>query len=131
MARCSSAILLALTLSATAQPVEQVTVTGTRNRQVMDQYIQNFAVPTRMAGKLARWHEGVCPQVVGMKPELSAQFTARIRTLAAEVGAPVGADGCRANIQIVFTTTPQALMDNVRVNQPDYLGYADTPATRE
>ena len=123
--------LVLLAGAAMAQPVEQVTVTGTRDRTIMDQYIRNFAVPTRMTGKLTRWHEGVCPQVVGMKPEFAGFVARRIRAVAAETGAPVGAESCRTNIQVVFTTTPQALMDDVRKHQPDYLGYADGPSARD
>lgn len=133
MARRSSVAfaLLALAGAAMAQPrVESVTVTGTRSRAVMDQYIQNFAAPTRLAGKLARWHDGVCPQVVGIKPDYAGFIARRIREVAAQVGAPLGADGCRTNIQVVFTTTPQALIDNVYAHQPEYLGYANDATAR-
>ena len=123
--------LLVLADVAAAQPVENVTVTGTKSREVMDQYIQNFAAPTRMAGKLARWREGVCPQVVGLKPDYVGFIEKRIRDVAAQVGAPVGAANCRSNIQVVFTTAPQALLDDVRAHQPEYLGYADTVTARE
>jgi hypothetical protein len=136
MARLSSAILVLLAVAAAAAaqpapPVEHVTVTGTRTRAVMDQYIQNFAVPTRMTGKLTRWQDGVCPQVVGMKPQFADAIAKRILKVAQDVGAPVGGPGCRTNIQVVFTTAPQALMDNVRQHQPDYLGYADTASGRD
>jgi hypothetical protein len=40
-------------------------------------------------------------------------------------GAPVNTDpSCAANIQIVFTTAPQALLDNVRARDTDFLGFA-------
>jgi hypothetical protein len=58
--------------------------------------------------------------------------TDRIRDIAASVGAPVNADpSCAPNIQIVFTTTPQALLDDVRARNPDYLGYTESSAERE
>lgn len=137
MARGNSAILAMLLLAApalaqqTAPPVETVTVSGAKSRGVMDQYIQNFAAPTRMAGKLARWREGVCPQVVGLKTDYVGFIEKRIRGVAALIGAPVGAEGCRTNIQVVFTTAPQTLLDDVRQHQPEYLGYADTPGKRD
>jgi hypothetical protein len=41
------------------------------------------------------------------------------------VGAPVNTEkSCTANIDIVFTTAPQALLDNIRERSPDYIGYA-------
>ena len=32
---------------------------------------------------------------------------------------------CKPNIEVVFTTTPQALLDNIRKGEPVFLGYHD------
>jgi hypothetical protein len=109
---------------------ESITVTGTRDRQVLEKFVQGFAVPSRMTGKLPRWEEEVCPLVVGVRPQAAAFIADRVRRIAAEIGAPVGAGRCRTNIQIVFTTRPQALMDHVRANQEAFLGYTDNRAQR-
>jgi len=58
--------------------------------------------------------------------------TQRVKEVAAMVGAPVNADqSCTPNIEIVFSRIPQELLDNVRKNQSDYLGYAKNNAERE
>jgi hypothetical protein len=118
-----------LALPAAAQPAangtESVTVTGTRSRQVIDKFVESFAAPTRMTGKLARWQVGVCPVAVGLKPAFTKFITQRLKDVAAKAGAPVAGLSCKPNIEIVFTTTPQALIDNVRKQNEAFLGYAD------
>jgi hypothetical protein len=39
--------------------------------------------------------------------------------------------GCKPNIHIVFTTAPQALIDNIKKKQPEFLGYFDNTAQRD
>lgn len=122
--------LLALTGTAMAQPaappVEDVTVTGTRDRLVVERFVEQFAAPSRLTGKLARWEDGICPAAVGLKPRFLSFITDRVKQIAGDAHAPVSSDpACKPNIEIVFTTTPQALMDNVRRNRSAFLGYHD------
>lgn len=125
--------LLALTGTAMAQPaappVEDVTVTGTRDRLVVERFVEQFAAPSRLTGKLARWEDGICPAAVGLKPRFLSFITDRVKQIAGDAHAPVSSDpACKPNIEIVFTTTPQALIDNVRKQNEAYLGYADSAA---
>ncbi len=120
-----AAFVLAFALfggEAAAQPaipgVESVTVNG---RRVPDQEIQAFvekrAAPTFTLGKVARWTGGICPTAMGLKSDFTQFVLQRARDRAVEIGAPVSApDGCKSNIQIIFTTTPQQLLDDVRKN---------------
>jgi hypothetical protein len=127
IARGMIALALLLTLPATAQPstTESITVTGTRSHQVIEKFVESFAAPTRMTGKIARWENGVCPVAVGLKPDFLKFIAQRVRKVAADAGAPVADVSCKPNIEIVFTTTPQALIDNVRKQNEAFLGYAD------
>ena len=117
-----------LLLPAAAQPTENVTVTGTKSREVLQGFVRSLTKPTRMSGKIARWEDGICPVTVGLKPEFIQFIDRRLKDVAAQVGAPVGKQGCGANIAIVFTTTPQDLIDNVRKKRPVMLGYYDNTA---
>lgn len=124
-------LVVMLALPAAAQAPESVTVTGTRSRAVIDKFVATFAAPTRMTGKIARWEDGVCPVAVGLKPGFLNFITRRVRAVAADAGAPVNADAaCAPNIEIVFTTTPQGLLDNIRRHDWAFLGYADNDAQR-
>ncbi len=109
----------------TAPQVENVTVIGTRDRQRIEKFIESFAAPTTLLGKLARWKTGICPVAVGLRPAAIKFILDRMRNIATEVGAPVNTNSkCKANIEIVFTTSPQKLLDNVRKEHSIYLGYA-------
>jgi hypothetical protein len=74
-------------------------------------------VNTGTTGNLARWRGGmqsVCPAAAGLTPEYDALVTARLRAVAAYVGAPLQSDPqCKANVQLIFTSTPQKEMESV------------------
>jgi hypothetical protein len=67
-----------------------------------------------------------------MSPAVAKIITARVKELATSVGAPVNTkDDCRANIEIIFTLSPQLLLDNVREHHDVLLGYADNDDQRD
>lgn len=125
------ALLTISTLAALAQPAdpprENVTVTAVQLREMIDKFAKAFIAPAKPTGKVARWDTRICPVAVGQSPQSTAFVTARLKAIAAAAGAPVAdAASCTPNIEIVFTSAPQDLLDNIRKNDPDYLGYADT-----
>jgi hypothetical protein len=66
---------------------------------------------------------------VGQNPRFTAFITQRIKYVALAADAPVNTEAsCKPNIEIVFTTTPQALLDDVRRRDVYWLGYAETSA---
>jgi hypothetical protein len=66
---------------------------------------------------LARWRGGlqsICPRTFGIGPAADSFITARIRAIAAYVGAPVQSDPqCKDNVRILFTADTQAAMNDV------------------
>lgn len=113
-------------------PSDKVTVTGQKQREAINAFIKSLAVPNRLTGKLARWETGICPVTVGVRKEAVQFITARLKQVAVLADAPVDTSPtCKPNIEIVFTTTPQGLMDNVRRKHQAFLGYADTAAQRD
>jgi hypothetical protein len=128
---CRAGLLLVLltVLPAQAQDaasVESVTVSGTRERQVIDTFVKSLAAPAPLSGKITRWEDGVCPITVGLRPSATKFVSDRLRAVARDVGAPLGRTGCTPNIEIVFTTDPQGLMSTVRKVRPQLLGFAYT-----
>lgn len=111
-------------------PLESVVVTTTRPSQdAINDYIDTRTARTYFLGRMARWTHPVCPLTVGLGDTYAKYVSQRIRDIGAAVGAPVGSDPeCRTNIEIVFTTAPQGLLDNVRKKQPLFLGYHNTSA---
>jgi len=93
-------------------------------------FIQSHGAPARI-GQLARWKDRVCPVTLGLTPALNAFVSARVRLLAARVGAPVHRFGrCRPNVEILFVDRPQALMDAVARERGLLLGFHYAAATR-
>jgi hypothetical protein len=129
---CSALVLGAAAQEAPrpAAPTENVTVTVIKDGEAaVGKFVEGMTVPTRVTGKVARWKNGICPNVVGLPPESAKLLVRKIRALAAEVGAPVNAsDPCPGNIEVIFTAQPQALLDNIRIMHPVLLGYYDNSA---
>jgi hypothetical protein len=124
-------VMLFLPVLAAAQPAP-APVTATGSRDAVDAFVDSLAVPTHMTGKIARWEKPICALATGQQPPTTRFVTQHLIAVAAAAGAPVSSDSaCAANIQIIFTTTPQALLDNVRAQNTDYLGYAASGAERE
>jgi hypothetical protein len=73
-----------------------------------------------VGGSLLRWRGGraetVCPGTTGLDPGFNAFVSARVRAIAAFVGAPVYADDakCTPNVQIIFTQEPRSVMAAVQ-----------------
>ena len=135
MMRVGLAIAVCLAGPAAAQPEkapESVTVTGTHDRQVLEKFVEGFSSENRVTGKIARWEDGVCPLTIGLAPRFAAFVSRRVREVAGQAGAPVNkASGCKPNIHIVFTSAPQALIDNIKKKQPEFLGYYDNNSQRD
>lgn len=111
-------------------PSESITVTAGKYPQaVIRGFVDSHIAPTRMAGKLARWKDPVCPEVLGLPPKFAGFIRQHILDVAVRVGAPANTRArCKPNMRMVFTTTPQELMDTVRKKYPDVLGYYDSSA---
>jgi len=96
--------------------------------QAIGAFVDSHSAVTHLE-KIARWEEGVCPSLSGLPASFTKFILKRVRELAASVGAPVNADeACKSNIDIVFTTKPQALLDTVRASRPVMLGYFTSSA---
>jgi hypothetical protein len=106
-------------------PPEHVIVTATKLQDQIHSFVRSYAAPSPAIGKLARWRDPICPVAAGMSDALAATVVKRVREIAAMVGAPVGSSSCHGNIDIVFTYSPQILLNDVRAHHPVLLGYHD------
>jgi hypothetical protein len=112
--------LLMLAAPSMAQPVSD---------QAANEFVDSHAAVAH-SGKIARWEDPICPQVTGLPANFTKFIAKRLREVASQVGAPVDPDetGCKSNIEIVFTATPQDLLNSIREKQPIRLGYYDNEA---
>lgn len=88
-----------------------------------------------VTGSLASWRGGeqsICPLTKGLSPEQDAYVTARIRALAAYVGAPAQpGPQCEFNVTIQFTNNPEKEMDDVFKWATVYFGNRYSGGTRD
>jgi hypothetical protein len=105
-----------VTVKAPSPPADQELAGSSLEEFVLHHATTHF-VNTTTTGNLARWRGGrqsICPLTEGLSPGYNAFVTARLRALAAYVGAPVESDPqCKASVQILFTSNPQEKMDSV------------------
>jgi hypothetical protein len=133
------AVLAVLCLASSVQaqePVpatEHVTVTSDKMppEKALHDFIGSYTASSPTLSKVTRWHAGVCPGVTGLPASWNSSVAARLRAIAGEAGAPVDKEGCRINIDIVFTRNPQVLLDGVRDTKPFYLGYHDVAREKQ
>ena len=125
------AVLAALCLASAAQAqgpsTEHVTVTESRTplERKLHDFIASYTAPSLTLAKVTRWHAGVCPGVTGLPASWNSSVAARLREVASAAGAPVAKEGCRINIDIIFTKNPQLLLDGIRAKKSFLLGYHD------
>jgi hypothetical protein len=114
-----------------AANADSVIVTGARDAAIA-KFVETRAAATRFAGKIARWQSRICPMTYGIPANYAKFVTEKLKQVARDVGAKTNVyPACQINIQIVFTTKPQALMDNIRKEHPVYLGYHDNSSQAE
>jgi hypothetical protein len=112
-------------------PLDVVTVTA-RSRleaqklqqEILPQFIKSHAVPANVTGQISRWRTGVCPLTRGLSSAFTDFISTRLRAVAATVGAPVDdRESCEHNVEIIFTTEPQKLLDDVVEKHWRMLGF--------
>jgi hypothetical protein len=118
--------------AASTSTVEGITVISPKVEQeklpaMVEHFVQAHSATSRI-DQLSRWGGSVCPQTGGLPPAFNAYVSARVKAVAANIGAPVDKRPnrnfpCRPNLLIAFTTDPQKLMDDVRRRHPQMLGF--------
>jgi len=109
-------VAAAYTVTTPSPPTEQELEGDSLYRFVMHHATTPY-LSTPTAPNLARWRGGkqsICPMTAGLVPGENAFVTARLRALAAYVGAPAqSSPQCKPNVRILFTSNPQESMDEV------------------
>lgn len=124
----SAALLLATPGMAHAQnaspaPEAEVVVTAQRTEDVVRTFVDEIAVAARGANQLARWDRRICPGLSGMKARYARPVLDRIAQHAYEVGLDVGEPGCKPNVLVLVTTTPDELTAQMVESNRDVLGW--------
>ncbi|HEX4848165.1 MAG TPA: hypothetical protein VFV30_08470 [Novosphingobium sp.] len=75
----------------------------------------------------ARWIDPVCPKVTGIAdPKIASRVIARIRKIAADIGARVDRAGCRGNLMVAFADDGADLARRIGAANPRLMGQVPT-----
>ena len=112
---------------------ETVTLTGTQPKQetIIRDFVRSFAPPSRTLKKIARWQDPVCPYTAGLQPDVATKVSARVKQVAAQIGAPTKDGKCTVNVQIIFAFDPQAVLDEARHHYKNLIGDVYGPSDAE
>jgi hypothetical protein len=101
-------------------PVPEVTVIAPRpptpeelSGEAVPKFIASHATPSIVIYQVMRWRHGICPVTDGLSPAFNAFVSARIVAVAAAVGAPHATEQCKHNVEILFATEPQQVLDEL------------------
>lgn len=121
-------VTAAATTATTAQEtdsrdnVDEIVVTGPREspeeaRRKASAFVRATGVA---AGQqpAARWVDPICPRVFGLPKAFAAKVEAKVRAIAADVGAPLAASSCEPNLAISFTADAGDLVRRVAARAP-------------
>ena len=95
-------------------------------------FITHHSSRSVFTGQIGRWHTGVCPVTMGLTDDLNSFVSARIRAVAAAVGAPAPPAGkCQSNVNIIFAMEPQKVLDEIADKQSVLLGFHYSHQTKK
>jgi beta-lactamase regulating signal transducer with metallopeptidase domain len=106
-------------------PLEEVVVTAKRIRDFVRtrNFVRTYTAPSSFLDQISRWQTPLCVQTVGLAKGYNAYVTARLKEIAAQIGAPAAKnEPCDVNLDVVFTEHPQELLDYIRKERPELLG---------
>jgi hypothetical protein len=125
---CASLMLASAAVAAPSTAVSPLTVQGASPKVLTAEahtFVESHAqAPNPEVGQISRWHDPVCVQVEGLAQAAQAdQIKQRIESVAQAIGVPAAPKGCEANVEVVFSDSPQAVLDDVGKRRADLLGY--------
>jgi hypothetical protein len=114
--------------SSKASDLSGVTVTAPQKPDPLvnpaSQFMREHLPASTFSEQYPRFRDEICVKVVGLPAEFDAFIAKRITEIATQVGAPVSKDDdCRPNIDVVFSTEPQALISDIARRKDILLGF--------
>jgi len=93
---------------------DEIVVQGTVHRQKQIRDFVKELTPARSGMQLGRFVQPVCPRSVGLPAQANALVEARIRKVAAAVGAPVAGPKCSINLYVLVGADKRETIQGIR-----------------
>ncbi len=120
---------LALLQTAAAPPPAKDDVTVTGRKAAEPATVRQFvnSITQRSDQQVARFHDEVCPVVLGLSPTSALVIEDRIRETALGIGATVARTRkCNANLVLIISENGRQLVKDLRARRPDWLAGLST-----
>lgn len=117
---CAAACAAAMPALAQDTPGNDVTVTGTLDRE---QEVRDFVralTPGPANGQLARFEDAICPGVFGLSGAPKEAVVARMRRVSEAAGLRLGGADCRPNVLLMVTRDKRALIQALVRSHPHF-----------
>ena len=93
-----------------ASTSDEIVVIGqARTEDAVRAFVHQLSVAPRNVNQLGRWTNTVCTGVAGLQTRFAQFLNDRIAQRAEAVGIDIGDPGCRANVLIVVSASPDAI----------------------
>jgi hypothetical protein len=108
----------------------QITVEGDRTvvKTHALHYVVHVARPSSLSGPLARWHSPVCPLVAGLPRAMGEAMLENLSSAIQASGARLGPPECHANLLVIVTQDPAALIKKWVSRDPSLFAKASPSA---
>jgi hypothetical protein len=88
------------------------------------QFVRQHLPESTFSEQFPRFRDEICVRVVGLPAEFNAFVEKRLGEIAVQVKAPLSkAGGCTPNVDVIFTTEPQALLTDIAKRKDILLGF--------
>jgi len=117
-----AAVIPGAALAQAAVPQADIVVRDRReqDRKRVETYVA--AILVRSESQLARFHQPICPVVIGLPRPYSTIVEKRILAVAVAAGAPIAKKArCSPNFVVVIAASGSDLVKDIRVNRPGWL----------
>lgn len=102
-------------------PSDQIIVNGQKERAEIARFVSQLS-PQQADIQLGKFLVPVCPGVVGLPNGQNELVEARMRTVAAAVGAPVARPGCIPDVIVIVARDKKAAIEDLERRRPWLLG---------
>jgi len=121
--------------AAGAKDLSGVTVTAPQKADPLvdptTQFVRQHLPESPFSEQYPRFHDPICIKVQGLPLEFDTFIERRIVEIAAEVHAPLAKTvDCTANVHVIFSTEPQAQLEDVAKRRDILIGYQFRPQLR-
>lgn len=124
-------LLLAAAAPSAGQSLQSIVVQGERARQTLLQQTHEYlssVVVRPWEQSLFRWGDPICPLVAGLPRDQGEFILARLSQDFRDVGADLAPAKCRANMYVILTNEPAALLAAWRKRDRDLFNERSIPA---